>query len=238
MNHRPNHDLSPHPSCRTKGEHSSLIVLESRDFSGGNYIDRAIMRANNPRLSRSKSEEWQKLVAADELYKLETLDGDRNGRTVVLSREMHELLIQDMQEGEDANRRSRLLATLHNIVSGRRLVVCLEPFAARKANIGRLAPIEDAVFDIRCQDKPAVRVFCRFLEKNVLFAVTCRPRSIRQGWLSWFPLGPKESKEWKRGIEATKREWDRYFPTYQPVTGENLGDYLSNTTPERTRGRP
>jgi hypothetical protein len=179
-------------------------------------------------------EEWKKLVDV-ELFELSPLVGDRNARTVLLSREMHELLTQEMEEGKFANRRSRLLATLQNIVAGRRLVVCLEPFNARKANIGRLCPIEDSVFDIRCREKPAVRVFCRFLERNVLLAVTCRPRSKKLDWLGWLPLGGKNSKEWKRGIAATKREWERLFPTYQPVKGDNLNDYLSKATPERTR---
>jgi hypothetical protein len=183
-------------------------------------------------------EEWMKLVVDEELFELEPLAGDKNARTILLSREMWDLLSSEMEEGESANRRSKLLATLQNIVAGRRLVVCLEPYAARKANIGRLDPIEDSIFDIRCQDKPAVRVFCRFLETNVVLAVTCRPRSKRLWWLSWLPLGDRESKEWKRGVAAVKREWGRLFPTYEPVKGDNLHAYFSsNATLERTRSR-
>jgi hypothetical protein len=182
--------------------------------------------------------EWKKLVEIDrELFRLAPFDGDPHARTVLLSEEMRELLERPIPEGADANRRSRLLATLQNIVAGRRLVVCLEPFRAQKANIGRLCPIGDSVFDIRCQEKPAVRVFCRFLEKDVLFAVTCRPRSVRTSWLGWLPLGGRLSKEWKRGIAATKREWDKFFSSYEPVKGENLDDYLSNATLEGSRGR-
>jgi hypothetical protein len=180
-------------------------------------------------------EEWKKLVSEGELFRLAPLDGDRKARTVLLSAEMWELLERQMEEGEEANRRSRLLATLQNIVAGRRLKVCLEPYSARKANIGRLDPVEESVFDIRCQDKPAVRVFCRFLEKDVLLAVTCRPRSVRMNWLGWFPLITE--KQWKEGIRATSREWAKFFPTYEPVKGDNLGDYLSNATVERARRR-
>src|SRR5215472_12216485 len=107
-------------------------------------------------------EEWKRLIGEGELFRLAPLDGDRPTRTVLLSREMQELVERDMEEGEQANRRSRLLASLQNIVAGRRLVVCLEPYSARKAIIGRLDPIEESVFDIRCQAKPAVRVFCQF----------------------------------------------------------------------------
>jgi hypothetical protein len=181
-------------------------------------------------------EEWKKLLEECELFRLAPLDGDTPARTVLLSSEMRELLEREMEEGEEANRRSRLLATLQNIVAGRGLVVCLEPYSARKAVIGRLDPIEESVFDIRCQKKPAVRVFCRFLETDVLFAVTCRPRSAQMNWLGWLPLG-MQPKRWKEGIRATIREWVRLFPAHEPVKGESLGDYLSNATCERTRRR-
>jgi len=181
-------------------------------------------------------EEWKKLVREGELFRLLPLDGDRNARTVLLSAEIQELLEHEMEEGDESDRRSRLLATLQNIVAGHRLVVCLEPYSARKANIGRLDPIENSVFDIRCQEKPAVRVFCRFLERDVLLAVTCRPRSIQMNWLRWLPLGIT-NKQWKQGIRATIREWAKFFPTYEPVRGDNLDDYLSNATLERARRR-
>lgn len=181
-------------------------------------------------------EEWKKLLEERELFRLAPLDGDRPTRTVLLSQEMEELLERDMEEGEQAERRARLLATLQNIVAGNHLVVCLEPYSARKAIVGRLDPIEELVFDVRCQSKPAVRVFCRFVEKDVLLAVTCRPRSAQMDWLGWLPLR-MQSKRWKEAIRATTREWARLFPTYEPVKGDSLGEYLSKATPERTRRR-
>jgi hypothetical protein len=177
--------------------------------------------------------EWQKLLADGEhLFRLGPLDGDPAARTVLLSKEMNELIEGPWEEGEEGNRLARLLATLHNIVAGRRLVVCLTPQKARKADIGRLCPIADSIWDVRSQDKPALRVFCAFVEKDVLFAATCRPRSAKVDWLGWLPLGDRNSKEWKRGIAATKREWAKFFPTYEPVKGDNLDAYLSNATLE------
>src|SRR5437879_6308780 len=118
--------------------------------------------------------EWLKLVADSELFKLKEALGDPNKRTVLMSPEINELIDRPMEEGEEANRRSLLLQSLENIVSGRHLVVCMTPFKARAAKMGRLCPTEDSVWDIRCQDKPAIRVFCRFVERDVLFAATCR----------------------------------------------------------------
>jgi len=176
--------------------------------------------------------EWQKLVADGELFRLEPLPGDPDERTVLMSPEVNELLTKQMPEGPDANRRSRLLATLQGIVAGRRIVACMTPFEAREAQVGLLDPIDDAVFDIRCQDKPAIRVFCRFLEKDVLFAATYRPRSVSMEWMDWLPLGDRHSKEWKRAIAATKRMWGMFFPAHEPVRGECLRDYLSKATLE------
>jgi hypothetical protein len=177
--------------------------------------------------------EWQRLVAeSEQLFRLKPLDGDPAARTVLLSKEMNDLIEGPWEEGEEANRLARLLATLQNIVAGRRLVVCLTPHEARRANIGRLCPIDDSIWDIRCLDKPALRVFCAFVEKDVLFAVTCRPRSVEIDWLRWLLLGDRNSKEWKRGIAAAKLEWIKLFPTYDRVSGDNLDAYLSNATLE------
>jgi hypothetical protein len=177
-------------------------------------------------------DEWKKLLADGEhLFRVEPFDGDAATRTVLLTREMKDLIDEPREEGAEANRVARLLATLQNIVSGRRLVVCMDPYEAREANLGRLDPAEDSVWDIRCRDKPALRVFFAFVEKDVLLAVTCRPRSVRVSWLGWLPL-KNDSKEWKRGIDAVKRDWARLFPTYDRVKGDDLGDHLSNATPE------
>jgi hypothetical protein len=187
----------------------------------------------------SIQDEWQSLLAGGEhLFRLKPFHGDPTARTVLLSKEMNDLIEGHWEEGEEGNRLARLLATLQNIVSGRRLVVCLTPHEAREADIGRLAPIEDSIWDIRCRDKPALRVFCAFVEKNVLLAVTCRPRSIEVDWLGWLPLGDRNSNEWKLGIAATEREWRRLFPTHDRVGGDNLDAYLSNAALERNSGRP
>jgi len=133
--------------------------------------------------------EWMEHVEKERLFKLDPFPGDPNARTVLMSEELLKLTTRPMEEGEDGNRRSPLIASLQYIVAGRRLVVCMTPFKARKANLGRLDPIEDSIWDVRCQEKPALRVFCQFVEKDVLFAVTCRPRTVKMDWLGWVPLG-------------------------------------------------
>lgn len=182
--------------------------------------------------------EWQRHVSSGELHRVEPLAGDPCRRTVLVTEEIQDLLTRPMEEGAEANRRARLLQTLQAIVSTRKLVVCLDPFeAARGTVIGRLCPVEKSVFDIRCEDSPGIRVFCHFIEKDVLFGVTCRPRSVQIPWLGgWLPLGIRNSKEWKDGIRATLRTWPMFFPAHSPVSGDNLGDYLSDARLQHPKG--
>jgi hypothetical protein len=126
------------------------------------------------------------------------------------------------------DRCARLAADLQNIVSGARLLVCMCPFKARVAQLGRLAPVEDSVWDWRSVDKPGLRLFCQFLEKDVLFAATCRPRSVEVSWLDYLPLGDRKSKQWEDGIRAAKRQWGMFFPAHDPIKGVVLSEYLSN----------
>ena len=100
---------------------------------------RAFVVARNGSLTyMSIRNEWQTLVAqGDHLFRLKPLDGDRAERTVLLSKEMNDLIEGPWEEGAEGNRLARLLATLHNVVAGRRLVVCLTPGTESKHRASR-----------------------------------------------------------------------------------------------------
>jgi hypothetical protein len=98
--------------------------------------------------------------------------------------------------------------------------------------MGRLDPTKDSVFDIRSNERPGVRVFCRFAEKDVLVAFTCAPRSVEISWLDKIPLGDRYSREWKRGVFECKQKWSEIFPAHEPVKGDDLSDYLSKAVLE------
>jgi putative component of toxin-antitoxin plasmid stabilization module len=176
-------------------------------------------------------EEWRKLVASGFLSKLDPFPGDPHARTVLMTREIQELT-EGPWEGEQGKRCARLLATLQNIVAGRKLVVNLDPYSAREANMGRLDPVTDGIWDIRCRDKPGLRVFCAFLEKDVLAVFICSPRSAEVPWLHRVPLGIGESVAWEHAIKETKREWAKLLPAEVPVTGDDLNEYLTNAVHE------
>jgi putative component of toxin-antitoxin plasmid stabilization module len=141
-------------------------------------------------------------------------------------------LLRDRQEGEQGNRCAKLLATLQSIVAGHKLVVNLKPFSAREARMGRLHPVQDGIWDIRSRESPNLRVFCAFLERDVIVTFICSPRSKDVPWLHRIPLGIGESIAWKRAIAETKREWAKLFPADMPVKGDDLNEYLTKAVHE------
>jgi putative component of toxin-antitoxin plasmid stabilization module len=176
-------------------------------------------------------EEWLKHVRNGLLFEVKPLDGDSSPRTVLMSEEVRDL-VEGNWEGEKGKRCAKLLATLQNIVVGAHLVVNMDPYTAREARIGRLHPVEDGVWDIRAREKPGLRVFCAFLERDVMVAFICSPRSVNVSWLSRLPLGVGDSIEWENAIKETKREWAKLFPAHARVTGDDLNEYLSNASHE------
>jgi putative component of toxin-antitoxin plasmid stabilization module len=171
-------------------------------------------------------------VKEERLFMLDPFPGDPKARTVLMSPEIKALIAGPWDDQPMGDRCGRLLASLQRIVRGELLRVCLKPFKAREAQIGRLDPVEHSIFDIRSSEKPGLRVFCRFAEKDVLIALTCAPRSVKVSWLDRLPLGDRYSREWKRAVFECKQKWFELFPAHEPVKGDNLDDYLSKAVLE------
>jgi hypothetical protein len=125
-------------------------------------------------------------------------------------------------------RGGRLRGDLEEFVKGEELAVCLEPFVAKAAYMGRLAPVEDGVWDIRSRDpKPALRVIGFFAELDVFIALRWAPRSKLIKGASRPPLGARDSREWRDVVVQCKTDWTNLFHAYRPVTGECINDYIS-----------
>jgi hypothetical protein len=176
---------------------------------------------------------WLGHVSAKRLHVLDPFPGDRKLRTVLMSEEINQLVSGRWEDNDMGIRCAKLRARLQRIARGDLLVVCMEPFeAGRRAEIGRLDPPEDSTFDVRDNEKPGLRVFFRFAEKDVLATFVCAPRSVRVPWLQRLPLRDRNSREWRWGVEECKRQWSQLFPAHDPVKGENLDEYLSNAVLE------
>lgn len=150
-------------------------------------------------------------------------------RTVLMTEQVVRLVSGPWDDELMEDRCNRLRADLENILAGEPLRVCWQPFKGEQFHqIGRLDKIEEEIWDIRSVDKPGLRVFFRFAEKDVLVATNCSPRSLPVPWLQRFPLMARDSKEWVEAKRECLREWAKVFPAHDAHRGTNVTDYLSN----------
>jgi|SRR5580704_16505839 hypothetical protein len=157
-----------------------------------------------------------------------SLESDPESRTMFLSEELHSLLEGPWASRELTLRAGRLRADLEEFIKGAELAACLEPFQAKTAYIGRLAPPEDGFWDIRSRDpSPAIRVVGGFAETDVFIALRWAPRSKGIAGVTKTPLGPRDSREWRDMIVQCGADWRTLFHTYPRVTGDNLNAHVS-----------
>jgi hypothetical protein len=178
---------------------------------------------------------WEKRVQDHELFKLDFLiPGPPEARVVLMSPEMRDLVIGPWPETEMGDRCARLRGDLENILAGARVVICWTPHKGREHHqIGRLAPVEDNLFDIRSVcPSPGLRVLFHFAEKDVLVTHLCSPRSIPVPWLQRLPLLGARSKAWRNAIRDAKSQWSILFPNFEPHSGNHIDDYISNAVLE------
>src|SRR5260370_28792640 len=109
---------------------------------------------------------------------------------MLFSAELKALLDGPWDHEELRYRAGRLRADLEEFTKGKHITVCLEPFAAKSAYMGRLAPVADGVWDIRSRDpSPALRVVGLFAETDVFIALRWAPRSNKPQWTTKPSLG-------------------------------------------------
>jgi hypothetical protein len=166
-------------------------------------------------------------LAERALFLLEpVMPDDPVQRTMLISPEVRHLLSGPWGTDSDARRANRLRADLERFITGQLVGLCLTPYQARTAYMGRLDRPEDEVWDIRSVDpSPGLRVFGRFAERDVFIALSWRPRS--EDWASRKALRSGKSLEWHFVILECHAHWKRLFPGYQPVRGESISDYVS-----------
>ena len=175
-------------------------------------------------------DEINRRIEEGQLFRLlPMITGESHARTILMSTEINAMVNGPWADDVSGFRCARLRADLENFVSGAPITVCWNPHEARAVHqMARLDPIADGVWDYRSVDpSPGLRIFCRFAEKDVLVALTCRPRSKPVSWIERLPL-MDDSRAWKRAIRECRHEWTRLFGAYQSLNGEDLNEYLSN----------
>jgi hypothetical protein len=165
------------------------------------------------------------------LYRLErSLKSDPESRSMFVSEEIKTLLDGPWTNQDLRYRAGRLRGDLEDFIKGALIVACLEPFKAKAAYMGRLAPIEDSVWDIRSRDpSPALRVVGLFAETNTFIALRWAPRSTRNKWTDKPPLGSRDSHEWRDMVVQCKTDRTNLFHAYRPVIGDDINAYVSDS---------
>lgn len=157
-------------------------------------------------------------------------DSDPVVRTMVISNDIKALIEGPWADASWERRCNRLRADLEAFVIGDVLAVCLTPYEADSAYLGRLNKAEDEVWDIRARDpNPALRVFGRFAERDTFVALFWSPRSVEIPYSQRLPLGAGDSIQWKSAVRECKAEWRKLFHTYNPVHGDTPDVYVSNS---------
>lgn len=157
------------------------------------------------------------------------LPGIAFSRCILLSDEIFKMVTTKTLDEDKAARCKALRADLEVFAMGDFVTVCLTPYKARTAYMGRLDPTQNGVFDIRSRDpSPAIRVLGGFPMKDTFVGLSWGPRSKPFAWSKKKPLGDTDSKEWAAAIKTTSRKWKKLFPEQAKLSGDNIHEIISS----------
>ena len=149
-------------------------------------------------------------VRESELFEFEPqMPGTLSLRRMFVSKHLHGA---PWHEG----RYGLLRADLDRFTEGAMIPVRLPPSKSVKAYLALLDETS-GVWEIRStKPEPQLRVFGFFPHMDTFLAVTWNERRELDS-----------DEEWQFALKVCKREWQRLFPAYVPLTGTNIHDYLS-----------
>ena len=109
---------------------------------------------------------------------------------------------------------------LDEFVSGKILHVALVSKRHKNAELARLSPPNDEIWELRSQaPPPGLRLFGRFAERDCFIGLICLERKS---------LGGKSNNIWNWVSNSIKSKWQNLFPAYSPFSGDTVNDYLTN----------
>lgn len=157
-------------------------------------------------------------------------------RKIYINHDVSKLARGPWPDNNAAKRAARVRAILESFIIGDQLVVRLPPSKNVHTVLALLEPADEEAWEFRIGDpKPGVRIFGRFAAKDVFIATSWGYREEldvpKNKKLSDRERAYAIEKKWRDfGIERCKNDWNNLFPTYAPITGTKLHDYLSNAT--------
>ena len=142
-------------------------------------------------------------------------------RRLYATPDVNRLISGPWRDTQEEIRCGRLRQDFDRFIERRPISLAIDdPYKKDKtAYLARLSPSADEVWEIRSRDpKPAIRVFGRFAICDTFIAFN---------WGYRKDLGGPGSKEFRFEINRAKSEWRKIFPTYRPVSGADIHDYVS-----------
>lgn len=130
----------------------------------------------------------------------------------------------------DRGNAGQLRAWIDGFTRGRRVTVGAD--GNRHVDIKILNPRSDEVWELRKRDAPSTRIFGRFAMRDVFIATNIRT-SLDLFSIQWVTDGYVRWPVWRQEIRRCKARWRSLFVNYQPVSGGDLDEYLSNASDER-----
>jgi len=160
-------------------------------------------------------------ISEERLYLLKpALSSDPCVRWLFVTQEVYSFVHGPWESIEDEIRASYLRADLDKFSTGKPISISADPYKKPKTTyMSPIDPKEDRVYEIRNRDKPGIRVFGSFSEKDVFVATT---------WGYRKSLGGPQDRNFRDMRERSKAIWIQLFNSYQPLSGDDCNDLATN----------
>lgn len=140
-------------------------------------------------------------------------------RELIVSEEVRDCVTPPWAENWMGQRHSEFRGILDSFTRGDWLTVAEKPFDKHSdADLARVDPVADEIWDIRCIDPNArIRCFGAFGGKDFFIALTWQYREDLY-----------RHDEWEQEINRCKSRWDHLFNPLTRFQGVSFDAYLSN----------
>lgn len=156
------------------------------------------------------------------------LDSDTQDRTLLLSKEIQQLVCGPYLTDSHAVRASRLWADMETFVRGEAVSICLTPKKAKGASFGLLGPTSKATWDFRSRTPaPSLRVLGHFAQADTFVALTWWPKRVKVDWSPKSPIGD-DDMSWRIAIHECNERWFEILPNSVPLSGLKGESYVSD----------
>jgi hypothetical protein len=136
-------------------------------------------------------------------------------RYVIATKEVNDEICGPWDTRELEIRYSRVRTVIDAFIGGLRIAARWPPSKSIKANLALLDPADEQVWEFRSPRPGGIRVFGRFANINVFVALGTELRE-------------EIDDDFTREKEACKRAWRRFYPSYDPLNGQDLADFLTD----------